>query len=70
MAAIFTIVLNVTFFILLLLEVIGEWAGSLSEDMWEGGHPMNFVCFLFVCLLHCKYIFFNFNVKPNVVILF
>lgn len=49
MAAIFTIVLNVTFFILLLLEVIGEWAGSLSEDIWEGGHPINFL-FVFVCL--------------------
>lgn len=54
-AAIFMIVLNVTFFIPLLLEVIGEWAGC---DRAEGASSF------FFCFLHCKYIFY-FDVKPK-----
>lgn len=48
------IVLNVTFFILLLLEVIGEWAGSVRGM----GHP-NFFFFnvyftVNIFLFRCK----------------
>lgn len=56
------IVLNVTFFILLLLAVIGQWAGSVRDDSYRGGgHPF----FFFYVYFTVNIFFFYFDVKPK-----
>lgn len=59
------------FFILLLLEVIREWADSVRDDILEGrGHPVFFFFCFFLNVYSNVNIFFYFIVKPKCGLLF
>lgn len=55
------IVLNVTFFIHCLLEVTGEWAGSVGDDCLREG-TSNFFPFVYLTV---NIFIFIFDVKPK-----